>query len=302
MVEKKSFKPDSAQIEQLIANYQAPNLDEGISIDPSHAVTPLDDHFTCTICLAVAFEPKECSTCNKLNCTKCINDWLLKNQACPNCRADYKGDRVNQFVLKVLLESDFNCPKCKQSYKYKDAGKHFSQCSPPGLKCFLNCGHPEKIKGLDKMRSHFMTDCVNVMQICTTCEGKEPTSKIADHDCISFLKAKIQKKDEELARKNAENEALTKRISELELNANQKVKASQNQDSANFNAPRCSMGHLMRLTNTPIQRVTKSGSIGHGVNLRCNGCLQSYNIANGGFHCDHPNCDYDFCKNCGLRL
>lgn len=146
-----------------------------------------------------------------------------------------------------------------------------------------------------------MTDCVNVMQICTICEEKEPTSKVADHDCVSLLKMKIQRKDEELARKNAENEALTKRIRELELDDSQKVKASKNQDEINCSAPRCLKGHLMRLTNTPIQRLS-NGRIVPGINLNCNGCLQPFNIVNGYFHCGQSSCDYDFCNHCGLRL
>ena len=73
------------------------------------------------------------------------------------------------------------------------------------------------------MRSHLMNDCVNLIQICTVCDEKETTSKIGDHNCIATLKAKIQKRDQELEQKNAENEALTKRIKELELEGVKKV-------------------------------------------------------------------------------
>jgi len=78
MVESKTFKPDLAQIDELLESYRldAPDNEESITIDPAQAVTPIDDHFTCTICLGVAMDPKECQTCNKLNCKKCINDWL----------------------------------------------------------------------------------------------------------------------------------------------------------------------------------------------------------------------------------
>ena len=63
------FNPDLAQIEQLIANYEAPEKSVlQIQIDPAQALIPLDDHFTCTVCLNVAVEPKECSQCHKLNC------------------------------------------------------------------------------------------------------------------------------------------------------------------------------------------------------------------------------------------
>ena len=59
------------------------------------AVKPVDEHFSCTICLNVAFDPKECAQCSKLNCTTCLTDWFKKNDTCPNCRNKYKSERVN---------------------------------------------------------------------------------------------------------------------------------------------------------------------------------------------------------------
>lgn len=134
------------------------------------------------------------------------------------------------------------------------------------------------------MRSHLMNDCLNVMQICSVCEGKEVTSRIGDHNCIYTLKAKLKQKDEELAKKDTENEALTKQMIELKL----QVFSQQNmpkQIDAGFQAvPRCLNGHVMRLTNKQILR-NVCGSVLPGVNLRCNGCRQSFNMMQGYFHC-----------------
>lgn len=134
------------------------------------------------------------------------------------------------------------------------------------------------------MRSHLMNDCLNVMQICSVCEGKEVTSRIGDHNCIYTLKAKLKQKDEELAKKDTENEALTKQMIELKL----QVFSQQNmpkQIDAGFQAvPRCLNGHVMRLTNKQILR-NVAGNVLPGVNLRCNGCRQSFNAMQGYFHC-----------------
>jgi len=48
------FVPDIDQIEQLIADYKVP-LQPILKwkIDPKQAVTPLNDHFMCTVCLNV---------------------------------------------------------------------------------------------------------------------------------------------------------------------------------------------------------------------------------------------------------
>ena len=43
-----------------------------IEIETSQAVGELDEHFKCSICLNVVIEPKECATCNHLNCGACF--------------------------------------------------------------------------------------------------------------------------------------------------------------------------------------------------------------------------------------
>ena len=149
------------------------------------------------------------------------------------------------------------------------------------------------------MRSHLMNDCLNVLQICSVCEGKEVTSKIGDHNCIYILKAKLRQKEEELAKKDAENEALTKQMIELKLQVANQQSMPKHIDAGSQAVPRCLKGHVMRLTNKPIQRIV-AGHVFPGVNLRCNGCRQSFNMMQGYFHCGQSSCDYDFCRNCGL--
>ena len=67
------------------------------------AVKPVDEHFSCTICLNVAFDPKECAQCSKLNCTTCLTDWFKKNDTCPNCRNKYGSKWTKGIIMMVVM-------------------------------------------------------------------------------------------------------------------------------------------------------------------------------------------------------
>ena len=68
----------------------APTKDkEKVSIEPSSAVEPLDDHFICSICMCVCISPVCCSKCDKMFCKTCISKWLKMSQfnsVCPCCK------------------------------------------------------------------------------------------------------------------------------------------------------------------------------------------------------------------------
>jgi len=141
MVDSNKFRPDLSQFEAIMDTFEYPKP-QRITIEPSQSVTPMsDDHFVCSICLFIVSEPKECHSCNKLNCSTCVFDWLKKSDDCPNCRTIYKGGRVNQYVLNALKELDFKCTKCEESFKYKSIAEHKQKCDPTKLDCPLDCGN-----------------------------------------------------------------------------------------------------------------------------------------------------------------
>ena len=47
---------------------------------------PFNKDFECGLCLLVVDKPKECLKCDKLACTKCLNDYNAKNKECAFCR------------------------------------------------------------------------------------------------------------------------------------------------------------------------------------------------------------------------
>jgi E3 ubiquitin-protein ligase NRDP1 len=44
-----------------------------------------DDDLTCPICAEMVQKPQECSNCQTLYCTACIEVWAKKSKKCPTC-------------------------------------------------------------------------------------------------------------------------------------------------------------------------------------------------------------------------
>ena len=98
------------------------------------------------------------------------------------------------------------------------------------------------------------------------------------------MKSKLQVQEQELVAARAENEKLTKRIQELEL---------QKQ------GPKCMNGHLMKRSRKPFQRFHLDGYVMDGVMLFCNRCEKPFRASRGYYHCGNDRCDYDLCSRCG---
>lgn len=59
MIEETKSKVDAEEIEKLLSS-GIPSPNSQVRIESKQAITPLDEHFICTICLNVAIDPKEC--------------------------------------------------------------------------------------------------------------------------------------------------------------------------------------------------------------------------------------------------
>eukprot|EP00352_Strombidinopsis_acuminata_P002373 CAMPEP_0176384156 /NCGR_PEP_ID=MMETSP0126-20121128/34092_1 /TAXON_ID=141414 ORGANISM="Strombidinopsis acuminatum, Strain SPMC142" /NCGR_SAMPLE_ID=MMETSP0126 /ASSEMBLY_ACC=CAM_ASM_000229 /LENGTH=135 /DNA_ID=CAMNT_0017749683 /DNA_START=16 /DNA_END=423 /DNA_ORIENTATION=+ len=114
--------PDSDELvpEFMIA---AENL-----IDPDNG--EIDNYFICVICTNVVDEPKECDSCERWYCSKCIDKWTQKNNSCPNCKVDWKeAKRVSRFAYKKLEGLIFACDSCEKHFKYAELKNHWTtQC------------------------------------------------------------------------------------------------------------------------------------------------------------------------------
>ena len=81
------------------------------------------DSIICPLCLDVLIEPVMCMRCQNVYCKNCTNDWLKKDNKCPNRCNDpnYKKCIGKNDILSKLR---FKCKKCGQIVNYNDCNKH----------------------------------------------------------------------------------------------------------------------------------------------------------------------------------
>ena len=63
---------EKRELSQLLKDYKSQLEDE-------------DNYFTCSICLKIILEPKECSDCHSAFCNKCLHQWTTKGENPKKC-------------------------------------------------------------------------------------------------------------------------------------------------------------------------------------------------------------------------
>ena len=87
-----------------------------------------DDILECLICFNIVWDAKQCSGaggCERMFCSDCISDWLLKKKSCPGCRREplipTNPSLVSRKWLSALI---FNCKACNTKFEYNKASEH----------------------------------------------------------------------------------------------------------------------------------------------------------------------------------
>ena len=62
---------------------------------------PVQDFFTCSICINVVWDVEPCNECEALFCGKCIGAWLKKHSNCPLCKAVFKKGKARLAKLQL---------------------------------------------------------------------------------------------------------------------------------------------------------------------------------------------------------
>lgn len=94
----------------------------------------IKDEITCTICMMILDNPKQCTQCQNLFCNKCIIDWIEKKNSCPYKCLDFKLGDAGRIVRNMLSKIDFKCSVCEQSIDYDKYDQHTKTCKPKTYK------------------------------------------------------------------------------------------------------------------------------------------------------------------------
>lgn len=113
------------------------------------------EFFCCVICSDIVINPKMCSTCNHIFCSKCIDGWLNTNKYCPFKCSDKENMifvPLPKSVKKMYENLRVRCFKenCKQIMPLKDLFKHENNCGTFKCENYSKCGKDAPLKIFEK--------------------------------------------------------------------------------------------------------------------------------------------------------
>ena len=135
------------------------------------------------------------SQCQKaLYCEKCIDYWFRRAKSCPNCRANKcEPTEPNKNVIRMMNDTKFECPFCKDIFKYGDRTTHAKECKGLNYKCpSEGCNHRKDMRTEKDVLNHLKKECKMIpKQKCKHCSLEIDQNR--DHVCVRELKLALQK-------------------------------------------------------------------------------------------------------------
>ena len=193
------------------------------------------EHFTCSICLKVVLNPRECRTCQNMFCFSCLSLW--DKDAYRKIRPD------NHEIVQSQKICGLGCPKPQYgpvhrmvknelANKLFKCGNGFCSQRKVGKKELNGVLVPAEYSMSFDEASQHQIDCIS--NNCGDC-GEQKDS--VDHDCVLALRAKIQKLESTHIQKPKAvcqqfNESTTEMINQLNLRLVESI-------------PKCAKGHDM---------------------------------------------------------
>ncbi|TNV81596.1 hypothetical protein FGO68_gene6700 [Halteria grandinella] len=205
-----SLQPIPHSLQQSVSNLKYAPDEEGDGTTSA---------FTCSICLCLLYEPRECSLCTQLFCLECITRWTDNNRDCPNCKqSEGFTPRKISLILVSLMDATKvdGCPNegCgAQVKKYGQALSHFKKdCPKVQVKCsFEACG---QTLVREDAESHLRNNgCKGLLERCGECGTEGAKKAMKEHlECVALVKAKfesvLKEKDLEIERLRGEIQIL----------------------------------------------------------------------------------------------
>ena len=190
---------------------------------PDNDAITTNNYFVCSICLKVVIDPKECSTCNNLICSSCLQQWdkeacvnpnfreqdkIQSKKICPMQCANPTYTNIHRFSKQELHLKRFKCPNNKKGcliginqtsnsnypkeycFTYPEALNHLNECLYHTVACDFLCGKEFKIVERDE----HLKDCPNFKLECKNCNLMYKRKDEWDHNCVKSLKEELAKK------------------------------------------------------------------------------------------------------------
>lgn len=83
--------------------------------DLSRFISEIEEEFLCSICTMVLEDPLQ-SFCEHMYCQRCIKDWLMRDERCPDDRTSLTFDQLKvpgRIIRNLLNKLVIKCDFCK---------------------------------------------------------------------------------------------------------------------------------------------------------------------------------------------
>lgn len=179
-----------------------------MGIDSNRFESNIDDEFKCVICCDVIEDPVQVISCEHVFCRECITQWVVKEASCPVDRnaitASQIGDASRLFRnlhSKLQLKCDFHDNGCDAMVRIEDLRNHV-----------INCGfNPQSAR-----------ECIS------KCGAVLTRNQEMNHNCVDYLKAIIDEKDEKIAYLLSRDEEQESLIRDLQLMLDSQIEELNN--------------------------------------------------------------------------
>ncbi|TNV78665.1 hypothetical protein FGO68_gene9772 [Halteria grandinella] len=245
------------------------------------ATQAIDPYFMCILCKNLVSPyprgPLECSQCQSIFCEGCIDNFVSANIinhsskgaantdmralfSCPRGCQDLRVQKLHVYAQQQLNQVTLRCPYygsdgCQEVILYSELIEHMlSKC--PQIHAMCQCGAVVQQKNI---KTHQVEACPLYQKRCRKCQLLMPRKELHRtlEECVASLLSR--------------NKALEGRLSHFDPATHEQKVMMQEQTPAHvlkqeqdgrgsaetLHVPRCTQGHLMKLTKTCISTHTE---------------------------------------------
>ncbi|XP_064398235.1 TNF receptor-associated factor 4-like [Halichondria panicea] len=140
------------------------------------------DNLKCLICLCVARDPQQHGNggCGKIYCKSCIDQYMMINDKCPNCRkviTTFKDERSNRDIQSLKVKCTNHTNGCQWVGELRHVDEHPNTCVYVKLPCPNDCGDGSEIVLIEAtqffrkdLQKHLKDECPRRQYSCPHCQ------------------------------------------------------------------------------------------------------------------------------------
>jgi E3 ubiquitin-protein ligase NRDP1 len=138
----------------------------------------------CPICFEFPLNPIQCTHCETIFCSYCINKSLKNNQKCPECRSHFEECKIPRKLRNMIELLEFKCiyHGCNKILNIMNYSEHVNNCSK---RIKFKCNLCSFIGNGINVYLHAL-DCGLTIRFCNFCKRNFYNFKFEEH----FLKCK----------------------------------------------------------------------------------------------------------------